>query len=1555
MNGVEAAASLFGSEESDSDPFATLGTATAESDPPQSLADDLFFTNSSAPPEKVEAFSFPPHEENPLTEVLPSEYPSVAANGQKHITSGNVLHESTSAYSEQWADNNTTPDYAAAYPTLQSEPPETANYKTYVPTTTHPSYGSYDPPAPSSTYTIYPSISLANKPSNLSYIPHAEVVSQQQHGTNAAPGPYDAPTATVNYTPYNPGTVGKVYPSEMAGPSSHTMPSMGSQVPYNNISSGHSPYDPPASYSPYTPTVLGKIPPGQGVTPRATTSPYYGVAPPPVKSAVTRPKVSNAYDPPFIPTLPSRRTSRQSHNTYQPLATANDMPHESYGTPSGSSLIYDDRQSVTPPQTEYGHAAVITSPSVYAGEITYGHLGLQGNSPLQAAKVHDDNHSDWQSSEIGQPDPLQSYRNGSAQPEAEESRTCNDNDANFSTSGQAFSSPKISRPSSINPISDKQHDFSHHSPADSVVSNTVSPRSIPLPFSPPVEAKELQDSTSISLPVNSNPNEQASQQNPYVPLQASKRDPPAQKDPYAPRLNYAANSYIPRTSSPLSLYGGSPPDVKKVVVPAHANGVVYSSVSRSLGTHAPVPPLNASSLYSSDDQFPGQTAPWSESQLSAQDLLAKPTSAQYAPSPSLIGANDPLSRTSARAPVVAFGFGGKLITCFHGMPGLNAGFDVALSARTSSELKIHTVRKIIPESALNTAGSSYPGPLFSGPGTSSIGLVRSGQTTQSKTKKTGVLTYLSGRASELHQGLGYLSGTEKQLAENRLIIIKLLSIMVENDGRLLGNPQSDAAVRSTLVPRLENLTTGLQDSVSLQAAFHSMPLDEAPISVTSLRPSTLDKIEELLLQGDRRQAYQFATDQKLWAHAMIIASSIDKESWKDVVNDFLRSELGNKEDGHGSFLHSSPSHKNRDTLRVAYSLYSGQGMAAVQELAPVNLLQRATNRLQAPMVPVVPSMTPRTPNFPPSQPNISLPPESLVKWAETAAMIISSPLTPETAAALTTLGDQLFANDMTEAAHSCYLLSSQASLLGGFGHPSARMTLLGAKAPAEVMRNVDPLIFSEILEFALSLLPTAKGQEPFHGLPYLQAYRFVRAVSLAETGDIQLANKYCDAIAASLSNNSPYTTVALLEQLQGLQQRLSGVFHGDKSSSWITGKISKPSLDSIGGWLEGRFTKLVTGETDSPTPIAENARSNDQPFSGPFAHYSTISSTTPSARSSPQPTPPNPGGLPPPQRTTSAMATSSPYTQVQIERSSSAMGYMRQKPAVQITQVNTGSISSSQSSPTGYGLNGHSRQDSGGYASKAEDLATPVQRASWWDSMGDQSATSNTPTATTFMQVEESSLQTSGDGFISLMDNHSFSVGPSPQPTSYAQQTRTSSQYTIEEDLEEDLGLGNSKPKHEKAEEKDTVVDEKPKPAAPPTQETKETPAPTGGSWLSRWWKKSDASPGPIKASLGDDSAFYYDNEQKRWVNRKASAEASTKVPTPPPPPPARAQTASPGMTGPGSHLPPSASAAPPRPVSAIDLGSEPPVRAPMRIRSNLAPPTESAPSTPTGSRMSTP
>jgi hypothetical protein len=246
---------------------------------------------------------------------------------------------------------------------------------------------------------------------------------------------------------------------------------------------------------------------------------------------------------------------------------------------------------------------------------------------------------------------------------------------------------------------------------------------------------------------------------------------------------------------------------------------------------------------------------------------------------------------------------------------------------------------------------------------------------------------------------------------------------------------------------------------------------------------------------------------------------------------------------------------------------------------------------------------------------------------------------------------------------------------------------------------------------------------------------------------------------------------------------MSGIF--EKSNSWISGKLAKPSLDSIGGWLEGRFTKLVTGDNDASSPSTDHPKASDHQFVGPFAHYSTISSTAPSSRSSPQPTAPTTNQLPPP-RTNSAM--SNPYGPPTTPSS------IQPKPHLLSTATST-QTSSSQLSPTT--INGYSDYSRDRAPRSPDSLETPVA-GSWWRGGANDAAT--TPRAATFLSVQDDIVQASSDGFISLMDNQSFAFESKPS-------SRQSSSSAIDAlDDEEDLGLGNSKvkPKAEKEGEEQT-------------------------------------------------------------------------------------------------------------------------------------------------------
>jgi len=260
--------------------------------------------------------------------------------------------------------------------------------------------------------------------------------------------------------------------------------------------------------------------------------------------------------------------------------------------------------------------------------------------------------------------------------------------------------------------------------------------------------------------------------------------------------------------------------------------------------------------------------------------------------------------------------------------------------------------------------------------------------------------------------------------------------------------------------------------------------------------------------------------------------------------------------------------------------------------------------------------------------------------------------------------------------------------------------------------------------------------------------------------------------------------------------------------------MARPSLDSIGNWLEGRLTKFIAG--DEATPVANEgvAVKEQKSFAGPFTHYSTITSTAPSTSSSPQPTVINPYSLPGtqsnvPKRSGSAQATRATRNpQIHIDRASSAMEYRpfprQTSPVPRIASANAATVTFGQaaynSHVNAYGhMNGRNAMPdisdvSESTSSDADQSETDRFAASpglsgagaWWGSTYSEESSATTPTASTFHQLEESE---STSGFISLMDDPTLSAtAPAPPPTA----STTASSLVIREEDEEDLGLGNS-------------------------------------------------------------------------------------------------------------------------------------------------------------------
>ena len=680
MNGVEAAASLFGSEESDSDLFATLGAASNQLSPA-----NVFNIDEPSVP----------HESNLSSDIQFYSQPETLTFGEytspDHLSSGDNEH--VQSYSGEWNEqvqkNIDDVTYSEDISSSFDPPPPEVSNQSYTPR----------PPLPQS---------------NDSYLPPAIPVTMN-------------PVSTSSYSPYMP--------------SNPPPPTRIVQEPPMQVSSTTQPYN------------------SQHTLP---ATPYLGASSLPMtpntKPTITRPKYSNAYDPPFIPSS-SRRAGRTggaqlAYNLHQ-------QPSSPYIPVTGVSNVSGNYHSQTTPFHENNHASSDIPPNqnyfaqpTYSNNLNFSAAKYSGDMALHSQRETNSYPSGHLDNAPGysvnvHEDPYTSHRKEEAQ---HTHYTPNSHGAIDLSSSMRVSPP-------------------YHELAPTEVSSFVNttPSSI---STSPISQYDLGTSA------------QADNLNGYVPqhMPPYKREVTAgakdNHDFYTPKVNHGPTNYIPRTSSPLSGFKNE----SKKPSNAPSNLSAQSSVS-SIGASPTVPMHAARSLNANDTSRP--TSQRVDLKVGLPDVM-KLSNAQYAPSPSLLGSNDPLARTSARAPVVTFGFGGKMVTCFHGMPGLNAGFDVALSSRASSELKVHILHKLLPASALSSPSSSYPGPLLYDSGTPSLSLVRPSLSAQTKAKKTAVVAYLSSRANEIDQGLGYLSSLEKRAAQGTLILVKLLKIMVENDGRLLG-------------------------------------------------------------------------------------------------------------------------------------------------------------------------------------------------------------------------------------------------------------------------------------------------------------------------------------------------------------------------------------------------------------------------------------------------------------------------------------------------------------------------------------------------------------------------------------------------------------------------------------------------------------------------------------------------------------------------------------------------------------------------------------------------
>ncbi|KAI9251704.1 Sec23-binding domain of Sec16-domain-containing protein [Sporodiniella umbellata] len=436
---------------------------------------------------------------------------------------------------------------------------------------------------------------------------------------------------------------------------------------------------------------------------------------------------------------------------------------------------------------------------------------------------------------------------------------------------------------------------------------------------------------------------------------------------------------------------------------------------------------------------------------------------------------DPLGRSKG-CPLVTFGFGGQMLVSFP--KRIPDYYNSTITCRPGP-IQVKKLKDYIPLTSLQSPA------LFD----SAVGV---------KQKKKDLATFITQKIQLFEEEKKGLASTEYHRMESKIILWKLIQTYLETDGHIDDKDQMDQALLKIL-----RLPITVEDDSNF-----SLPSQTAQEEPTDLSDLLLSKIERFLHNGDRVGAVNYAIQEDLWAHALIISSCVGKELWQQVITGFVGREMNATPEMRQTRTPHNIAGTNQP-LRVLYSLFSGLGSAAMKEFIIHD--NHYVN---------VPYGTAST------KPSADI--DQLAKWRNTVAIILAN-RTARDSDALATLGDILKDQGWIEAAHICYFLSPQTSIHSGLDTMNVRWTLLGSSRCSAEAINL-----TEIYELGYQLKHT-------NCLPFLQSYKLSYAWILSDYGYLDEAQRYHDAIDQAIRSStkeSPYFNQSLINQLSAFQLHL---------------------------------------------------------------------------------------------------------------------------------------------------------------------------------------------------------------------------------------------------------------------------------------------------------------------------------------------------------------------------------------------------------------------------------
>lgn len=327
--------------------------------------------------------------------------------------------------------------------------------------------------------------------------------------------------------------------------------------------------------------------------------------------------------------------------------------------------------------------------------------------------------------------------------------------------------------------------------------------------------------------------------------------------------------------------------------------------------------------------------------------------------------------------------------------------------------------------------------------------------------------------------------------------------------------------------------------------------------------SSLVTLQSYLLQGNQEEAIKFAIENELWAHALLISSSLNPAALQGVVNRFAYSQLAD----------CSP-------LQTLYVSKCGQCSSLFVQNVERPQAGRRGSFSDAPLV---------------------------KNWTSNLAMLLSNPSSnsAQQKAVIIQLGDTLWKYYRhSEAAHVCYLAADEAI----DGSRSSRIVLIGGDHISHVRTffNLSTFYRTEIYEYS------RKRKDKYFILSSFQPYKLLYVTLLIDFGFHELAMDYILQIQADVENSDKklfrngagnnisqvvYTT-NFLEQLKVLDSRLKnlGAKGGSKKSAVSASKVISSIFNKmtdffVGG--EGEIVQTNAHDAEEFIPVTSKVVSTD--------------------------------------------------------------------------------------------------------------------------------------------------------------------------------------------------------------------------------------------------------------------------------------------------------------------------------------------------------------------------